>query len=237
MSTRAALSMRGNVHSRIEPFPGGVTSPRRERKTIAARVLSASPTRGFHQRSIMKRTVASVMFVALLAGVFPAAGRAEPALNAAPAPQSPASARRFESIHEGFFGGHKIHYRAVVAEYFIKDAAGKRTASLIATSYLRTDVPKGAERPVLFVFNGGPGSASLWLHIGLWDPAGSSSMTRCARKRHRLSVWLTTKTVRSTSLTSSCSIRPAPGSAGFSRTANQSSSTASSRMHRRPSIS
>jgi carboxypeptidase C (cathepsin A) len=88
----------------------------------------------------------------------------------APAEAGPAKPRTFESVHEGMFGGHKVRYKAVVAEYFIKDAAGKRTASLIATSYLRTDVPKGAARPVVFVFNGGPGSASLWLHLGLVGP-------------------------------------------------------------------
>lgn len=118
----------------------------------------------------MKRIVTSVMSMAVVAGVFPSTGSAEPALNATAAPQLPAPARRFESNHEGVFGGHKIHYRALVAEYFIKDAAGKRIASLIATSYLRTDVPRGTERPVLFVFNGGPGSASLWLHMGLAGP-------------------------------------------------------------------
>jgi len=82
----------------------------------------------------------------------------------------PAPARHFETNHEATFAGHKLHYKAVVAEYFIKNAAGKPTASLIATSYLRTDVPKGTVRPVVFIFNGGPGSASVWLHLGIAGP-------------------------------------------------------------------
>jgi carboxypeptidase C (cathepsin A) len=90
--------------------------------------------------------------------------------QASEASQSPAPARRFESNHKGVFGGHKLRYKAIVAEYFIKDAAENSTASLIATSYLRTDISKGTVRPVLFVFNGGPGSASLWLHVGLAGP-------------------------------------------------------------------
>ncbi len=81
-----------------------------------------------------------------------------------------AEARRFASNHEGIFGGQKLRYSAIVEENFITDAAGKRTASIFTTSYLRTDVPKGAQRPVMFVFNGGPGSASLWLHMGYVGP-------------------------------------------------------------------
>ena len=94
----------------------------------------------------------------------------QPAVCESPAAGALAPARHFESSHAGIFGGHKLRYKAVVAEYFIKNAAGTRTASLIATSYLRTDVPKGTLRPVVFVFNGGPGSASLWLHLGLVGP-------------------------------------------------------------------
>jgi carboxypeptidase C (cathepsin A) len=38
------------------------------------------------------------------------------------------------------------------------------------TSYRRTNDSSGKKRPVTFVFNGGPGSASLWLHLGLVGP-------------------------------------------------------------------
>lgn len=81
-----------------------------------------------------------------------------------------AEARRFASDHQGVFGGQKLRYSAIVAENFITDAAGKRTASVFTTSYIRTDVPKGAQRPVMFVFNGGPGSSSIWLHMGYVGP-------------------------------------------------------------------
>lgn len=81
-----------------------------------------------------------------------------------------AEARRFASNHQGTFGGQKLRYSAVVEENFITDAAGKRTASIFTTSYIRTDVPKGAQRPVMFVFNGGPGSSSIWLHMGYVGP-------------------------------------------------------------------
>lgn len=71
---------------------------------------------------------------------------------------------------EGRFGGEEVDYRVVVAETFLEDASGKPAASIVSVSYLRTDVRGEAERPVIFVFNGGPGSASLWLHMGFVGP-------------------------------------------------------------------
>ncbi len=78
--------------------------------------------------------------------------------------------RRFETNHQGIFGGQQIRYKAVVAENFTTDPAGKRTASVLTTSYIRTDVPKGTSRPVIFAFNGGPGSSSVWLQMGFLGP-------------------------------------------------------------------
>ena len=75
-------------------------------------------------------------------------------------------ARRFASNHQGVVGGQKLRYSAVVEENFITDSASKRTASVFTTSYIRTDVPKGTQRPVMFVFNGGAGAASITLSSG-----------------------------------------------------------------------
>lgn len=91
------------------------------------------------------------------------------ALEASEAQALPAP-RRFESHHEATIAGQRIRYDAVVAEHFILDPAGKRAAGVFTTSYLRTDKKKSAQRPVIFIFNGGPGSASLWLHMGLVGP-------------------------------------------------------------------
>lgn len=71
---------------------------------------------------------------------------------------------------KGRFGGEPVAYRAIVEETFLEDPAGKPAASVVSVSYVRTDVPKGAERPVIFTFNGGPGSASLWMHMGFAGP-------------------------------------------------------------------
>ena len=46
----------------------------------------------------------------------------------------------------------------------------KPKASIFYAAYqLRSETPK-AERPVIFSFNGGPGSASVWMHLGMLGP-------------------------------------------------------------------
>jgi carboxypeptidase C (cathepsin A) len=77
---------------------------------------------------------------------------------------------RHEVRREGRFGGTAVAYRAIVEETFLGDPSGKPTASVVSISYIRTNVPRGTERPVVFVFNGGPGSASLWMHMGFVGP-------------------------------------------------------------------
>lgn len=95
-------------------------------------------------------------------------------LSAQPASEPPARAaapmagRQFESTGQGVFGGQRLRYKAVVAETLLTDG-GKATASVFTTSYVRTDV-KDPARPVIFVFNGGPGSSSIWLHLGFVGP-------------------------------------------------------------------
>ena len=87
------------------------------------------------------------------------------------APENPSrSAYRVETSGQGTFGGERVRYRAIVAETFILNDKGKRAASIVSTSYVRADAPKGSPRPVVFVFNGGPGSAGLWLQMGLMGP-------------------------------------------------------------------
>ncbi|MCU0573772.1 MAG: hypothetical protein MUC41_12355 [Syntrophobacteraceae bacterium] len=52
----------------------------------------------------------------------------------------------------------------------IKDEWGRTTAEVFFVAYERDDVGEPAERPVAFVFNGGPGASSLWLHMGAIGP-------------------------------------------------------------------
>jgi carboxypeptidase C (cathepsin A) len=86
-----------------------------------------------------------------------------------PTPPPPAAPpRRFETRHRGSFGGSEIAYRCVAGETHLPDAKGEPRASIFSFSYLAD--ADDATRPVTFTFNGGPGSASLWLHMGALGP-------------------------------------------------------------------
>lgn len=96
---------------------------------------------------------------------------AAPQAYAQMAPAAEASApRQFVSRHTGTFNGVKVKYVATVGETILRNAEGVPTVSFITTSYVREGVKDGAKRPVLFAFNGGPSSASMYLHLGALGP-------------------------------------------------------------------
>ena len=74
----------------------------------------------------------------------------------------------FETKHTGTFGGTKLAYTVEAGETYIDGEDGEPAASLFTISYVSDKAD--ASRPVTFVFNGGPGSASVWLHMGLLGP-------------------------------------------------------------------
>jgi carboxypeptidase C (cathepsin A) len=70
--------------------------------------------------------------------------------------------------HSGTFGGTKIDYVATTGETYLKDKDGKPLAAIFSTSYVKTGT--NPNRPITFLFNGGPGSGSVWLHMGAFGP-------------------------------------------------------------------
>jgi carboxypeptidase C (cathepsin A) len=66
--------------------------------------------------------------------------------------------------------GRTINYTATPGTLTIRDDEGNATASMFYVAYT-VDQPKGApQRPVTFAFNGGPGSSTMWLHMGSFGP-------------------------------------------------------------------
>lgn len=63
-----------------------------------------------------------------------------------------------------------VPYRVTAGKLPIRMDEGKSRAEIFHVSYERTDVSDPATRPVLFAFNGGPGSSAVWLHIGVLGP-------------------------------------------------------------------
>lgn len=105
-----------------------------------------------------------LLALALLAGGSVQAYAQAPAATEAQAPKS------FVTHHSGTFNGQKLKYTATYGETVITDQAGTPTLSFMTTSYVREGVKDVAKRPVIFLFNGGPSSASLWLHMGAFGP-------------------------------------------------------------------
>ena len=66
--------------------------------------------------------------------------------------------------------GKKISYTAEAGMQPVWGADDKVAATLFYTYYKRTDVKEVDNRPLLISFNGGPGSASVWMHIGYTGP-------------------------------------------------------------------
>jgi carboxypeptidase C (cathepsin A) len=73
------------------------------------------------------------------------------------------------TTHHTTLNGKSIDYTATAGTLIVRDDEDKPTASISYVAYVRQD-KGGAPRPITFAFNGGPGSSSLWLHMGLLGP-------------------------------------------------------------------
>ncbi len=65
--------------------------------------------------------------------------------------------------------GKRIDYKAVAGTLILEDKKGEGTASIFYTAYFKKDADS-SRRPVTFIYNGGPGSATVWLHMGAFGP-------------------------------------------------------------------
>lgn len=73
---------------------------------------------------------------------------------------------RFEADHKIVLNGKEIPYHTVSEDNVFYNKDGKAIASIFSYSYFRSDVEDTSSRPVIFGFNGGPGSSSMYVHAG-----------------------------------------------------------------------
>jgi carboxypeptidase C (cathepsin A) len=78
--------------------------------------------------------------------------------------------KRSETKHSILLNGQKLEYTAIAGSLPLKDKEGKTTAQVFYIAYTKDGVTDLAKRPVTFSFNGGPGSSSVWMHMGLLGP-------------------------------------------------------------------
>ena len=110
----------------------------------------------------------SKLTVGLMIGLLPAAyaqGKPEEKPDAAkPMVNSlPADAHVAQTV---MMNGAPLKYTAMVGSLPVKNGKGEPTGEVVYTSY----VVEGANRPVTFAFNGGPGAASVYLNLGAIGP-------------------------------------------------------------------
>jgi len=91
-----------------------------------------------------------------------AAGQAQQ--RVAPPPEEKSSVTANHSVR---IGGQQINYTTTAANYVIKADDGTPKASFFFVAYTKQDVPDVSKRPLSFVYNGGPGSASCFTHMGM----------------------------------------------------------------------
>lgn len=105
----------------------------------------------------------------------PLAAAAPPATNAPAATNSlaaipDASHRPVRTTNSVTIAGERVNYTAETGMLPILKEDGSSRASVFYVAYTRHNVTNVAARPVTFCFNGGPGSASVWLHLGALGP-------------------------------------------------------------------
>ena len=72
--------------------------------------------------------------------------------------------------HEIQAGGKTLKYTATTGLMPLRDAKGETEAQIFFVAYTLDGVTDTSRRPLMFSFNGGPGSASVWLHLGALGP-------------------------------------------------------------------
>jgi len=86
------------------------------------------------------------------------------------APEAPAKEESAVTEHSIKIAGQTVPYRATAGTILLKNDKDENEALIYYTAYTRSDVKDLSQRPLAFLYNGGPGSSSIWLHMGSFGP-------------------------------------------------------------------
>ena len=75
-----------------------------------------------------------------------------------------------ESNHTARIGGKEVRYTATPGQLVLRRPNGEARGNMFFVAYTRDNSPDLRSRPVTFCYNGGPGSATIWLHMGVLGP-------------------------------------------------------------------
>jgi carboxypeptidase C (cathepsin A) len=122
--------------------------------------------RGFGGKKMRARFALLALGIALRA----AAVDEKPTPTPEPAKREPARAEQSVTQHSVVIGGAPVAYTATAGTLVLKNEKDEPRAVVGYTSYVRRDAGDAGRRPVTFAYNGGPGSSSVWLHMGALGP-------------------------------------------------------------------
>ena len=131
------------------------------------RGMSALPPPSFY-------TAPAIAFSVALAATFALGAPATSLAQQDNGHATPADVQHFpgDAVSQGsvVIDGETIEYTARAGTLPLTDSDGTTLANVFYISYTKNGPTDVSERPLLFSFNGGPGSASMWMHIGLVGP-------------------------------------------------------------------
>jgi carboxypeptidase C (cathepsin A) len=138
--------------------------------------FSVGPT-NLYNEGIMKRVLAASGIVLFWFAALCASARAQAPEKAAKAPEAKtaeqkAPPKETSSVteHSIQLDGQNVPYKATAGTILIKDEKGNPTASIFYTAYTRRVSQDMSHRPLMFVYNGGPGGSSAPQHMGAFGP-------------------------------------------------------------------
>jgi len=114
---------------------------------------------------LMHKTTLASWFVLILSTCVYAAPRTQPAATTQPAEDHLSVTEHQITLH-----GVPLHYEATAGTIAMKDADDKPKANFFFVAYTVKPTAQPTTRPITFVFNGGPGAASVFLHLGTVGP-------------------------------------------------------------------
>jgi len=113
----------------------------------------------------MKRRPVFLLVMCIGLSIAPTYGRQKPSTRPAPTTDDASVTTASVTID-----GRQVRYRATAGTMPIEKEDGTVRGGMFYVAYQRLDVPDLLDRPVAFAFNGGPGAASVWLHLGALGP-------------------------------------------------------------------
>ena len=113
--------------------------------------------------TLKNKTLSTLLFAILTLPLSAAAAEDQKA-----PPEKP-EAKTFTSEHEISVQGSRVRYTATAGTLLLRDTKGEVVAEYGYTYYQKNGADP-VTRPIMFAWNGGPGSASMWLHMGVLGP-------------------------------------------------------------------